>query len=176
MRLDSKGEYWFRRQELQASSKPEYLGPGTLARSEYARCDGHFYLHKKEPKGQKNRRSRCRIERKSQIRDGHSSAKEPWLIFSSTNDFKPREIMKLYSRRMQIEQNFRDEKSERFGFGLRASYSRSAGRMLVMSLLATLRTIGHCCKVSDEAAFCLIQRPYISKTLLTRRISPRGSP
>ncbi|WP_213029826.1 hypothetical protein, partial [Acinetobacter baumannii] len=24
----------------------------------------------------------------------------------------------------------------------------------------------HCCKVSDEAAFCLIQRPYISKTLL----------
>ncbi len=33
---------------------------------------------------------------------------------------------------------------------------------------------GHCCKVSDEAAFCLIQRPYISKTLLTRRISPRG--
>ncbi|WP_228140472.1 recombinase family protein, partial [Acinetobacter baumannii] len=29
----------------------------------------------------------------------------------------------------------------------------------------------HCCKVSDEAAFCLIQRPYISKTLLTRRIS-----
>lgn len=49
--------------------------------------------------------------------------------------------MKLYSRRMQIEQNFRDEKSERFGFGLRASYSRSAGRMLVMSLLATLRTM-----------------------------------
>ena len=39
-----------------------------------------------------------------------------------------------------------------------------------------LYKIGHCCKVSDEAAFCLIQRPYISKTLLTRRISPRGSP
>ncbi|WP_409062985.1 cysteine hydrolase family protein (plasmid) [Escherichia coli O25b:H4-ST131] len=38
------------------------------------------------------------------------------------------------------------------------------------------RVQGHCCKVSDEAAFCLIQRPYISKTLLTRRISPRGSP
>ena len=36
--------------------------------------------------------------------------------------------------------------------------------------------VWHCCKVSDEAAFCLIQRPYISKTLLTRRISPRGSP
>lgn len=49
--------------------------------------------------------------------------------------------MKLYSRSMQIEQNFRDEKSERFGYGLRASYSRSAGKMLVLSLLATLTTI-----------------------------------
>ncbi|MBZ7063862.1 mercury resistance co-regulator MerD [Klebsiella pneumoniae] len=42
--------------------------------------------------------------------------------------------------------------------------------------LAAMPTERHCCKVSDEAAFCLIQRPYISKTLLTRRISPRGSP
>ncbi|EDK8659060.1 hypothetical protein GHF64_06645 [Salmonella enterica] len=42
--------------------------------------------------------------------------------------------------------------------------------------IARLPSGGHCCKVSDEAAFCLIQRPYISKTLLTRRISPRGSP
>nr|WP_228285644.1 broad-spectrum mercury transporter MerE [Klebsiella pneumoniae] len=43
--------------------------------------------------------------------------------------------------------------------------------------IAALTLTGwHCCKVSDEAAFCLIQRPYISKTLLTRRISPRGSP
>ena len=42
---------------------------------------------------------------------------------------------------MQIEQNLRDEKSERFGFALRAGYSRSVGRMLVLSLLATLSTI-----------------------------------
>ncbi|ECM4800033.1 IS4/IS5 family transposase [Salmonella enterica] len=137
MRLDSKGEYWFRRQELQASTKPEYLGPGMLARSKYTRCDGHFYL----PKGRKNKCSLCGIARPSQIKDARSAAKEPWLIFSSTNNFKPREIMKLYSRRMQIEQNFRDEKSERFGFGLRASYSRSAERVLVLSLLATLSTI-----------------------------------
>ncbi|HBX6791496.1 TPA: hypothetical protein MIA59_26115 [Klebsiella pneumoniae] len=43
-------------------------------------------------------------------------------------------------------------------------------------LIVHRRDFRHCCKVSDEAAFCLIQRPYISKTLLTRRISPRGSP
>ncbi|XXJ69445.1 nucleotidyltransferase domain-containing protein (plasmid) [Escherichia coli] len=47
---------------------------------------------------------------------------------------------------------------------------------VAVKLDETTRRAWHCCKVSDEAAFCLIQRPYISKTLLTRRISPRGSP
>jgi hypothetical protein len=141
LRLKEKGEQWLRRQTLTAKSKPEYLGPGTLARAEYAQCDGHFYLHRKEAKGRKNKRGRCRISRYSQERDGRASAKEPWLIFSSTDEFSPVKIMKLYSRRMQIEQNFRDEKSERFGFGLRASHSRTEGRILVLSLLATLATI-----------------------------------
>ncbi|MCK3395015.1 IS3 family transposase [Escherichia coli] len=51
-----------------------------------------------------------------------------------------------------------------------------AGIARYLNFYNTRRSHGHCCKVSDEAAFCLIQRPYISKTLLTRRISPRGSP
>lgn len=42
---------------------------------------------------------------------------------------------------MQIEQNFRDEKSERFGFGLRATRSRTAERILALSLLATLSSV-----------------------------------
>ncbi|QCZ30321.1 glycogen synthase [Leclercia adecarboxylata] len=50
------------------------------------------------------------------------------------------------------------------------------GRHLCTDAITGNMDEGHCCKVSDEAAFCLIQRPYISKTLLTRRISPRGSP
>lgn len=58
--------------------------------------------------------------------------------------------------------------------------SRAIARELGISRNTVKRYLqaksGHCCKVSDEAAFCLIQRPYISKTLLTRRISPRGSP
>ncbi len=51
-----------------------------------------------------------------------------------------------------------------------------AGIARYLNFYNTRRPHWHCCKVSDEAAFCLIQRPYISKTLLTRRISPRGSP
>lgn len=53
LRSRGKDERWFKRQELQASSKPEYLGSGTLARAEYAQCNGHFYLHKRNLKGEK---------------------------------------------------------------------------------------------------------------------------
>lgn len=127
LRLDNKGEQWFRRQELKAHNKPEYLGAGTLARAEYARCDGHFYLYKKDAKNRKHQSARYRISRHSQESDGRAAANEPWLIFSSTDEFKPRQVMKLYSRRMQIEQNFRDEKSERFCFVLRASHRGTAG-------------------------------------------------
>ena len=59
--------------------------------------------------------------------------------------------------------------ASRFGFAVLLCYLKNVG-------FAPDKKIRHCCKVSDEAAFCLIQRPYISKTLLTRRISPRGSP
>ncbi len=57
-----------------------------------------------------------------------------------------------------------------------AAAFRTIRRYGMTIITATQHMDGHCCKVSDEAAFCLIQRPYISKTLLTRRISPRGSP
>ncbi len=58
--------------------------------------------------------------------------------------------------------------------GLRSCHTAVAGNLIIEGHVPA--TTRHCCKVSDEAAFCLIQRPYISKTLLTRRISPRGSP
>ncbi len=46
----------------------------------------------------------------------------------------------------------------------------------VYRIMRTHNLLRHCCKVSDEAAFCLIQRPYISKTLLTGAHFARGSP
>ena len=73
----------------------------------------------------------------------------------------------------------RDMAMQKFEEGMRliSEASELCGLSLFTSRIMQPNAFGwHCCKVSDEAAFCLIQRPYISKTLLTRRISPRGSP
>ncbi|MFP2240985.1 IS4 family transposase [Pseudescherichia vulneris] len=139
--LHEDTEKWLNVKNCKGTTCAEYLGTGTLARSKYAQCDGHFYLQKKEPKGRKSKRAKRKPGYPTTEKEQQASAKEPWLIFTSMADFKPREIMKLYSRRMQIEQNFRDEKSERFGFGLRASGSKRGERLWVLSLLATLASI-----------------------------------
>ncbi len=60
--------------------------------------------------------------------------------------------------------------------GYAITLHKAQGSQFPRIIIALQKGKRHCCKVSDEAAFCLIQRPYISKTLLTRRISPRGSP
>ncbi|EEY3989811.1 TPA: transposase [Escherichia coli] len=67
--------------------------------------------------------------------------KSPWLIFTDTTQFTAKQIMKLYSRRMQIEQNFRDEKNPRWGLGLREGMSQSVERIEVLCLIGVLASI-----------------------------------
>ncbi|PPW91936.1 hypothetical protein C5P15_27375 [Escherichia coli] len=97
-----------------------------------------------------------------------------WPLYESRLKGKLHVISKRYTQRI-----------ERHNLNLRQHLARLGRKSLSFSKSVELhdKVIGHylnikrhCCKVSDEAAFCLIQRPYISKTLLTRRISPRGSP
>ncbi|MXG01956.1 DUF4158 domain-containing protein [Raoultella sp. Lac1] len=85
-------------------------------------------------------------------------------------------LLKFYTLGDDDLENIRQRRrpENRIGFALQLCALRYPGRALAPGEMIPRE--GHCCKVSDEAAFCLIQRPYISKTLLTRRISLRGSP
>ncbi|STH73109.1 transposase [Escherichia coli] len=84
---------------------------------------------------------RKRATRPSVTAKARTAGKSPWFIFTNSTEFSPKQVMKLYSRRMQIEQNFRDEKNPRWGFGLRFGASHSSGRVTVLSLIATLASI-----------------------------------
>lgn len=139
--LDTAPETWLKVSDCPKCKTPEYRGPGRLVKDTKKSIRGHFYAYKKPATRHRKKPRKGKHGLNKTDKEQRKSAREGWLLFSSADDFRPREIIRLYSRRMQIEQNFRDEKSERFGFGLRASKSRSAGRMLVLSLLATLSTV-----------------------------------
>lgn len=64
--------------------------------------------------------------------------KSPWVLATSLNpaNYSGLFIKNKYKNRMQIEQNFRDEKNPRFGFGWRLSRTKCFRRMAVLCLIA----------------------------------------
>ena len=68
------------------------------------------------------------------------SAREPWLLVhcARLRTYVPEQIVAFYAHRMQIEENFRDNKSTVYGMGQEMGRSRSALRLQALSLIATL--------------------------------------
>lgn len=129
-------EEWQMARDIASSTTARYPGFGRLARNASRDCPGHFYTVHKRATGRKGSQHYPKTDRMYR-----KNAREPWLLFTSLMEYKPREIVKIYSRRMQIEQNFRDEKSERYGLGLRVSKSRGEKRLSVLCLVAVLYSI-----------------------------------
>lgn len=73
-------------------------------------------------------------------REAKVSAREPWLLVHGARlrVYAPEQIVAFYARRMQIEENFRDNKSLGYGMGQDIARSRSALRWQALLLIATL--------------------------------------
>lgn len=126
----------------------KYLGIGNLGQDSKTRIKVLFSAHWGEGKGRKNLKPRYPDVEKRYSKM-HS---EPWILVSNLHQEPSLEIDKnkeqiailmrdIYSKRMQIEQNFRDDKSERLGFGWRFSRTRDRNKMSLLILLATLASL-----------------------------------
>lgn len=69
--------------------------------------------------------------------------RDPWLLATSLPHAAgmAKRVMKLYAKRMQVEETFRDLKDDRWGFGFALARSGHAERRQVMLLIATLATL-----------------------------------
>jgi hypothetical protein len=94
----------------------------------------------------KARAGRLRLNRHGVRSRSHTSLKaerrerEPWLLVASCAlDFlSARQIASIYSKRMQIEQSFRDLKCDRFGCAFYYSLTRKPERIAMLLLIHTL--------------------------------------
>jgi len=70
-------------------------------------------------------------------------AKDPWIIASSIKgSHKIARIVKdIYEARMQVEQNFRDDKNFRWGFGFRLGRTIKKERVAILLLIASIATL-----------------------------------
>ena len=124
-----------------ATTKPKILPNVTLVKSNPVKCS--FVLVKKRIKGRKRFNKTGSASKNNVTKRASKSAREPWLIATSLSVKSRKDakrIIKLYEKRMQIEEEFRDTKSHRYGFGLRYSLSKIGKRLEVLLLIATLAT------------------------------------
>ncbi len=131
-------EKWQKLSELRegATSIPRYLGEAKLAKYSPSSCYGHLHLYHGEKKG---RKGRSRFTKDDKMY--RNLAKEPWLIVTSDKGLSPKQVIQLYKKRMQIEQNFRDDKSQRYGFSWRLSKTTGVKRISVLCLIACVATM-----------------------------------
>jgi hypothetical protein len=111
-------------------------------------------LHGKPPKGRKDRNRRGAPARNSNSRKSAQREREPWILMASPGlELSMRQVVTIYTRRMQIELSFRDLKSHRYGQGFEDSLTRKGARIEVLLLLSTLAAfatwlVGMACEAS----------------------------
>lgn len=125
----------------QSTKEPSYIGDVLLGKK-----DGKFevalYNYKAIPKNRKARRSRNKPRYSHLDKQYSTMNKTPWILVTSLKGGESiaKKVVKSYGFRMQIEQNFRDDKNERWGFGMQFSRTISVQRITILLLLAAIAT------------------------------------
>jgi hypothetical protein len=136
------GDDWFDNRRLlpRATSCPQRFKSVNMVANNPWHVDLVLYRKPRVGRVQLNRHgvpSRSHTSLKAQKREG-----EPWLLVASCalSGLTSRQIVNIYSKRMQIEQSFRDLKCERFGCAFYYSLTRQSKRIAMLLLIHALAT------------------------------------
>lgn len=168
----------------QATAQPCCLGSVALVRSNPLACILH--LVRQRPKHRKKTSVFGQAVRSSHSQKQAAREREPWLLGSSLSlhHLGAQQIVALYRHRMQIEEAFRDLKSERYGLGFTASHTRGAVRLANLLLIGALALlvlwwVGQATQQQHRAhhyqANTMRQRPVLSLIFLGRQVMRRAA-
>lgn len=123
-----------------ASNKPRYLGHALL--TEKGQVPVEAVIFKGKPKRRHKMKNNGKPSCSGKSKRHARAAKEPWFLVTSLSTVKKKPVIavNIYKQRMRIEENFRDTKSSRYGFGLDNSISQSPGRFQILLLIAAIAT------------------------------------
>lgn len=174
--IQIEGGAWFDNRRLlpQATLRPQRFESVAMVANDPWHVDLVLY--------RRPRRGRVRLNRHGSRSRRHTSLKaerrerDPWLLVASCalSALSARQIVTIYSKRMQIEQSFRDLKCERFGCAFSYSLTRKPERIAMLLLIHALATFLAWLTAWSQAAACalvqyggiLCQRPRRHYSLL----------
>ena len=107
------------------------------------RLDCRLVLFKAAGKNRVLRNKLGRVSARHRAQRAQSANREPLLLATSLSEqeYNTSQVITLYAARMQIEESFRDMKSENYGLGLKSSRTYKTSRMAVLVMLASLTNL-----------------------------------
>ncbi|MHB9118938.1 MAG: IS4 family transposase [Burkholderiales bacterium] len=121
-----------------ATATARCLGSYQYVRSNPVSCQ--LVLIKRTPKGRHKKTCHGKTARsRHSLKNAHTQ-RDPWLlaVSPSLTHLNAQAAVAVYAQRMQIEESFRDLKSERFGLGFSTNRSTQKERLAVLLLVACL--------------------------------------
>lgn len=97
-------------------------------------------LWRKQKRGRQAKNADGSVKQSGTSRKAAQREREPWLLLCSLSlsDRSPKQLVRYYATRMQIEHSFRDMKSALFGLGLSHSRTRRPERWVILVLINSL--------------------------------------
>jgi hypothetical protein len=123
---------------LRATTKAKSLGQYNYVRNHPVPCRLVLIKHASQKRHKKSRLGK--LVHSSRSLKNARAQREPWLLAVSPklDHLSAQAVVAVYAQRMQIEESFRDLKSEHFGLGFSASRSTQRNRLGVLLLVACL--------------------------------------
>lgn len=140
--LDNQEEWeFYSDSHTKATEQGAMLGQGKLSKSEPITT--FLYLIKLDKKYRIRLNKYKKKGNHKKDKEYSKSANDPWLLASSLKEHPSTEldVFKIYYKRMQIEQNFRDLKSSQYGFSFEHAYSQNIERIQILLLIAMIATL-----------------------------------
>jgi len=121
-----------------ASSQAKSLGQYNYVRQHPVSCRLVLIKHAQQKRHHKSRLGK-RVRSSRSLKNSRAQL-EPWLLAANPklNHLSAQAIVGLYAQRMQIEESFRDLKSDQFGLGFSSNRSTQKNRLSVLLLVASL--------------------------------------
>lgn len=121
-----------------ATAKAQSLGQYDYVRNHPVPCRLVLIKHANQKRHKKSRLGK-RVHSSRSLKNARAQ-REPWLLAVSPklDHLSAQAAVSVYAQRMQIEESFRDLKSERFGLGFSANRSTQEDRLGVLLLVGCL--------------------------------------
>jgi hypothetical protein len=165
-----EGDEWRHAHELytEAGGQARDLGPCDLGLTN--RISARIVLAKRYRRNPTRPKARRRhLDRGRSHQQAVQRAKQPWVLATSLPDKEAKAVVRIYGKRMQIEESYRDAKNHRWGWSFRDARATTDQRYMVLLLVASLAMLA-LTLVGQAAESRGWHRRYQANTIRKRRV------